>query len=265
MISSKKIGDYIRKQRKAINLTQKELAEELNISFQAVSKWETGDTLPDVSLLLNLADILKTTTDKILTGGQIVVSKHKFIAASKIDEGFNAIENLRNCFGEESSFYQGAIEGINAKMNIDFEQYLKDDRYRDVMFTEVVIQYLMNGYTMDINDIKQFIKSKKMLGLIGKYMGEENTLNQLKYSENPNLFEQIKSIKPEFKDLMVLNELPGEYINMEAGKIYWGTQIETRNEWCYGIAVDEKKIYVFKYESYGKNQELIHEEEYVKK
>lgn len=264
MISSKKIGEYIRKQRKLQQLTQKELAKELNISFQAVSKWENGDTLPDVSILLNLADILNTTTDKILSGGQIIVSNHKFIDMSHIVDGFKALENLRYYFGKESSFYQGAIEGINKSMNIDFEQYIKDDRYKEVMFAEVIIQYLMNGYTMDLDDIKQHITSEKMIGIIGKYLGKESTIKHLRYQENKSLFDQIRLIKPAFENLDTLNELPGEYIGMDAGKTYWGTQIETNEEWCYGIAVDEKSIYVFTYEAHGKNQTLIHKEDIKK-
>jgi transcriptional regulator with XRE-family HTH domain len=42
-----KIGAFIQAQRKAAGLTQKELAERLHVSFQAVSKWENGDCLPD--------------------------------------------------------------------------------------------------------------------------------------------------------------------------------------------------------------------------
>lgn len=44
-MNTKQIGNYIKKQRTSLNLTQKDLADELHISFQAVSKWETGDSL----------------------------------------------------------------------------------------------------------------------------------------------------------------------------------------------------------------------------
>lgn len=264
MISSIKIGDYIRNQRKLQGLTQKELASQLNISFQAVSKWENGDTLPDVSILLNLAHILNTTTDKILSGGQILRSAGKFIDVKNIDEGLKALENLKNYFGEESSFYKGAITGVNEAMNIDFEAYIKDERYREVLFSEVVIQYLMNGYTMNMDDIKEYVKSEKMLAIIGKYIGEENSVSHLRYEDNTSLFDQIREIRPEFVDLMTLNQLPGEYIQMEVGKLYWGTQIETDGDLCYGIAVDDDVIYVFTYESYGRNQRLIHKEKIKK-
>ena len=64
-----KIGMFIQKLRKEKGLTQKELADKFNISFQAVSKWENGETLPDSSLLLELAKVLGTSVDCLLHGG----------------------------------------------------------------------------------------------------------------------------------------------------------------------------------------------------
>ena len=72
-MDSLKIGQYIQNLRKAAGLTQKELAEKLNLSFQAVSKWENGDSLPDTGVLLDLCDILNTTADKLLNGGKVSV------------------------------------------------------------------------------------------------------------------------------------------------------------------------------------------------
>lgn len=260
MINSKRVGMYIRNQRKVLNLTQKDLADKLNISFQAVSKWETGETLPDVGILLTLSEILNTSTDKILLGGKVIHNNQKFIDVNGIAEGFKTLENLRYYFGKDSSFYQGAIEGINNRMNIDFEEYMRNDYYKEVMFAEVVIQYLMNGYSVDLNDVKQHIKSDKMLGIVKKYLGSENSVKSLTYEENPNLFTQIRKIKPEFENISILHQLPGEYIGMDVGKTYWGLEVETNNEWCYGIVVDERTIYIHMYEAQGKNQKLIHEE-----
>lgn len=72
-----KIGRYIRHLRKAAGMTQKELAEKLHISFQAVSKWENGDTLPDTGILLDLCDILNTTADKLLNGGSLAAVERR--------------------------------------------------------------------------------------------------------------------------------------------------------------------------------------------
>ena len=52
--------------RKALGLTQEQLAAKLNVSFQAVSKWERGETLPDIKLLPALASQLGTSADSLL-------------------------------------------------------------------------------------------------------------------------------------------------------------------------------------------------------
>ncbi len=63
-----KIGQFIARRRKAKNLTQAQLAQMLNISDRAVSKWERGLNLPDPSLMLPLCEILEITADELLNG-----------------------------------------------------------------------------------------------------------------------------------------------------------------------------------------------------
>ncbi len=60
------IGQVIIDRRKSLRLTQQALAEELNISFQAVSKWENGISYPDVTLLPKLASALNVSIDSLL-------------------------------------------------------------------------------------------------------------------------------------------------------------------------------------------------------
>ena len=62
------IGKFIARRRKAKNLTQAQLAEMLNISDRAVSKWERGLNLPDSSIMLPLCKILGITADELLNG-----------------------------------------------------------------------------------------------------------------------------------------------------------------------------------------------------
>jgi len=63
-----KIGEFIAEQRKAQNLTQSMLAEKLNITDRAVSKWERGKAMPDSSIMLELCDILCITVNDLLNG-----------------------------------------------------------------------------------------------------------------------------------------------------------------------------------------------------
>ena len=65
------IGKFISEVRKEKGLTQKELAERLNVTDKAVSKWETGRSVPDIALLTPLADALGVTVVEILQGEKI--------------------------------------------------------------------------------------------------------------------------------------------------------------------------------------------------
>ena len=60
------IGQHIADRRKALGLTQQRLADALHVSFQAVSKWETGVTLPDAAMLVPLARGLNTSLDALV-------------------------------------------------------------------------------------------------------------------------------------------------------------------------------------------------------
>ncbi len=65
------IGKFISELRKEKGLTQKELAEKLNVTDKAVSKWETGRSAPDIALLTPLAEFLGVTVVEILQGEKI--------------------------------------------------------------------------------------------------------------------------------------------------------------------------------------------------
>lgn len=63
-----KISNFIKTKRKALNLTQEELAEKLFVTEKAVSRWETGRGTPDISLLIPLSKALKVEIPEILNG-----------------------------------------------------------------------------------------------------------------------------------------------------------------------------------------------------
>lgn len=70
MIDSRKMGRFIMDKRKALGLTQTQLSEKLNVSFQAISKWENGVTFPNIEIIKDLAAVLEVTVDEILTGSE---------------------------------------------------------------------------------------------------------------------------------------------------------------------------------------------------
>lgn len=68
-MDASKTGKFIAERRKAINLTQNELADRLHITGKAVSKWERGLSFPDISLLIPLSEILNISLYDLLKGG----------------------------------------------------------------------------------------------------------------------------------------------------------------------------------------------------
>ena len=70
-----KIGKFIAERRKNVKLTQMQLAEKLGISDRAISKWETGKSLPDASIMLELCGTLGITVNDLLSG-EVVTMDH---------------------------------------------------------------------------------------------------------------------------------------------------------------------------------------------
>lgn len=65
-MDNKKIGRYLLKKRKEEQKTQKEIAGDLGVTYQAVSRWENGDSIPDIETLCMIADLYKVSVDEIL-------------------------------------------------------------------------------------------------------------------------------------------------------------------------------------------------------
>ena len=66
MFNMENIGLKISELRKSKDMTQMELADKMNISFQAVSNWERGNSMPDISKLPELAEIFGVSVDDII-------------------------------------------------------------------------------------------------------------------------------------------------------------------------------------------------------
>lgn len=72
-----KIGKFIAERRKMNGLTQMQLAEKLNITDRAISKWENGKSLPDSSIMLELCEVLGITVNDLLSGEVVTMNDYK--------------------------------------------------------------------------------------------------------------------------------------------------------------------------------------------
>jgi len=102
-MNQEKIGKFIATCRKEKNLTQEQLAEKLNISKNAVSKWERGMNLPDVSIMQELCKILGITLNELFVGEKISDENYKEVADNNL---LNALEESTCTLKEKIDFYK---------------------------------------------------------------------------------------------------------------------------------------------------------------
>lgn len=156
------IGKYIKDKRTEMRLTQKKLANKLNISFQSVSKWETGNALPETSILIALSDVLEVSVDQILNAGEFRKRFNKKVNIEEVTDGINSIIRLKEILGPNNGFYKSMIRGVNSDLKVDFEEALKDKKLKEVLIAQSCIQLIIDGYSLNDEDIDQHFKSEEV-------------------------------------------------------------------------------------------------------
>lgn len=168
-VNIRKVGENIALLRKTKGITQSELGERIGVSFQAVSKWERGETLPDTALLPDLAKILETTIDFILLGNEKTVGyKGRFIV-SDMRKGLECLKNTGEYLGRENIIYRAAIDGINNEMNTDIEAAFSDDYVFEAFLAEAIIQNLIAGQYVDISDVRNSFRHDRFRNIAVDY------------------------------------------------------------------------------------------------
>ncbi|MCL2362638.1 MAG: helix-turn-helix domain-containing protein [Defluviitaleaceae bacterium] len=168
-INPEKVGTQIAALRKQRQFTQSDLGERLNISFQAVSKWERGEALPDTSILAALAQALETTVDNILLGGEKIMEYKGKLAAKDMREGINCLERMGFLLGKSNPLYRYAIEGMTEKMDTDVASMLDDEYLRECLILEAIIQNMIMGYYFDPTEVKASFKHERWYNVFCDY------------------------------------------------------------------------------------------------
>ena len=100
-----KIGEFLKKLRKEKGLTQEQLAEQFNISRRSVSRWETGKNMPDISLLVEIAEFYDTSIPEIINGER---------KSEKMNEEVKEVaETMSNYAGAEKESIVKNIRGLS--------------------------------------------------------------------------------------------------------------------------------------------------------
>lgn len=90
------IGKFIAECRREVNMTQVQLADRLGITNRAVSKWETGKSLPDASIMLELCDELNISVSELLSGRKLDNEEEKTMAENNMMNMILAKEQIGN-------------------------------------------------------------------------------------------------------------------------------------------------------------------------
>ena len=170
-MNMKMFGAQIAALRKGKGMTQNELGNLLGISFQAVSKWERGETLPDTAILLDLARVLDTTVDHILTAGKRTLNCQGNITVEQMRRGLEALGEMGEKLGRHNPIYRHAVEGINEKMNTNIEDAFRDEHIFECFVAEAIIHNLIAGYTIDPEDVRAGFRHEEFREIVLDYCG----------------------------------------------------------------------------------------------
>jgi len=150
-----KIGSFIAARRKAKGLTQSQLADKCGITDKAVSKWETGKSMPDLSLFMPLCDLLEITLNELLSGD--------FIADENLKEQSNQVlfEVITTWLGKD----QWELRAGSDNENI----VLKLQNIKKIYKTE-------NTSTLAVNNVSFQVSKGSFVGIMGASGSGKTTL-----------------------------------------------------------------------------------------
>ena len=136
VFNTKKFGGYISRLRKNADMTQSELANKLNITRQAISSYECGDSFPDVSILVLIADIFGVSLDDLINAGEPtrgeaiilgeIANGHDNIAPQSFADIVGLAPLLKpSVLGKLSNGLAG--QGIDISSLVSLAEYLSDE------------------------------------------------------------------------------------------------------------------------------------------
>lgn len=137
-----KIGKFIAMMRKEQSFTQKQLAEQLGISDKTISKWETGNGMPEVSLMLPLCDVLKINVNELLSGERLT----------------------------EHNYHERAEENM-VKLIQEKDDKQKEDKKRVIAVALISVLLLIVGFSVILNFQVTMAHIILLFGVVGELLG----------------------------------------------------------------------------------------------
>lgn len=201
------MGQIIRRLRKERNLTQEELAEQLNITYQAVSRWENGTGMPDISQIVPLSNVFGVTTDVLFgkdgMAGEEMITSFIHDTEKKIcnlPEGISSFARQKECCEDVQKMLEvypnnyellayslGHICGL-------LDEYKDSDEMKD---KDEEIQKWENEYIRQANVILNHCTDSRYLNsanmwLAILYQDTGNYVKMLEHAEKITVFDPYK-------------------------------------------------------------------------
>lgn len=210
MFDMQKVGERIAALRRKENMTQADLADKLGISYQAVSSWERGATMPDIGKLVELARTLRTTVDALLSGEMPEEAAEAENAAEE-----KIAEETESEKEETLESFSGSLHDLMTRINGKISDSMKDMRDKlnqmkievsgNVKYSEengkpvitIPAQDQHNRVTIHIEDKKQSSRgrvSSDTIGALACYMDQETLEDELVQAINDGDDDTVEEI-----------------------------------------------------------------------
>ncbi len=206
-MNQEKIGNFISENRKKLNMTQEQLAEKMNVSKNAVSKWERGLNLPDASIMEDLCKILNISLNELFKGEyKNLEIKNLYKIYQTKTEKIIAIDNATYKF-ESGCFYaimghsgSGKSTLLNILGTLDKQtsgEYLINgeniSNYDDVVLSAIRMRgigFIFQNYSLDPN-LKSFENVMLPMYINNKIKKEKRKTRAIKLLEYVNMGDRI--------------------------------------------------------------------------
>jgi transcriptional regulator with XRE-family HTH domain len=181
-----KFGAYISRLRKERDMPQSKLADTLNVTRQAVSKWERGEGFPDITILCEIANVFGVSVDTLLNAGEASgneaailssVTKNQEIA-KEILEDKNAIQDIINIAPYLKVSNLSAIAEQLAKQNINISKIVELSEF---MNDESIMKLFQNSDIEQIDDellakLLPFLDKESIYAVFARVMNGQNSV-----------------------------------------------------------------------------------------
>jgi transcriptional regulator with XRE-family HTH domain len=239
MFDTKLIGKKIAALRKAKDMTQMELADQMFVSYQAVSNWERGNTMPDISKLLELSQILGVDVQELLGSEKETTIVNKIIYQS---EDIAEVVELMKPSQVEEAVEKASGEEYALEILIALAPHLSSKRLAQ-MIDKTKIKDLSQ-----IIPLAPFLESSQLASLIDRQHGITGSFDKLvalaPFLDEDDLGSFAERIFNSERDSHFLKALAPFMNEKSLGKIVRLMNTEQKERYLIGLApfIDEKVL-----------------------